>query len=246
MRSDNIIHGVCQMKFVSLYALKEMGRQKKFVIPCMFTLLNACFGFFSLIKTLECDFLGAAYFIIGAVFMDMLDGRVARALRSTSAIGMELDSLADAVSFCVAPAILLYSLYCVDMHIVGVMALSFYMCAGLSRLARFNVSGPKPFFIGLPTPIAAFFIVQVVLHEAWLSQIGCMPTFPVVVSIVTLLGVLMVSPVLYPSFKKITPYMIYRLLSLISIAVGLSWWYQAPFFLITTFLYILLGSRFCF
>lgn len=234
------------MKLLSLYALREIGREKKFVIPCIFTLLNACFGFFSLIKTLEGDFIAAAYFIIAAVFMDMLDGRVARILRSTSAIGMELDSLADAVSFCVAPSILLYSAYSADTHVMGVVVLSFYMCAGLSRLARFNVSEPKQFFIGLPTPIAAFFIAQLILKEAWLVQAGLMPTFFVFLSVVALLGVLMVSPMRYPSFKVLSFFSVCVLLCVSSSLIGLCWWYQLPYFLMSTLVYILFGTFFVF
>jgi CDP-diacylglycerol--serine O-phosphatidyltransferase len=230
------------MKFISIGTLKKMGRQKKFVIPCLFTLLNACFGFFALIKIVEYDFIGAAYCIIGAVVMDILDGRVARALHSTSAIGMELDSLADAVSFCVAPALLLYSLYCADMQMIGALALSFYMCAGLSRLARFNVSEPKSFFTGLPTPVAAFFIAQCVCQESWLIHVGYMPPLSIIVGLIIALGVLMVSPVRYPSFKKLTYVSLCSLLCGFSVLLMISWWYQLPFFLLCCLLYIVCGG----
>lgn len=230
------------MKFISMGRLKTMGRQKKFVIPCMFTLLNACFGFFALIKIVEYDFIGAAYCIIGAVVMDMLDGRVARALQSTSSFGMELDSLADAVSFCVAPALLVYSLYCADMHLIGVVALSFYMCAGLSRLARFNVSESRSFFTGLPTPVAAFFIAQCVCQEAWLIHVGYMPPFAFIIGLILALGVLMVSPVKYPSFKKLTYFSLGVLLSGLSVLVIASWWYHLPFFLLGCLVYIICGG----
>lgn len=229
------------MKFVSLCSLKAMGREKKFVIPCLFTLFNACCGFLSLIKTLEGNYSAASYFIIVAVFMDMLDGRVARVLRSTSAIGMELDSLADAVSFCVAPAVLLYSGNNLNTSVAGVIVLSLYLCAGLSRLARFNVSEPKPFFIGLPTTVAAFCIAQFMLQESWFAYMGWTPSYTVLLSLIAALGMLMVSPVRYPAFKKGSSGSKTRMLGVLGIIYICAWWLQFPFFLLCSLLYIVFG-----
>ncbi|MDP3888991.1 MAG: CDP-diacylglycerol--serine O-phosphatidyltransferase, partial [bacterium] len=159
------------MKSIRLQAIKKSGKKNLFIIPYIFTFLNACFGFLSIIKTLEFDFVMAAYCIILAACMDLLDGRLARAFGSTSCFGMELDSLCDAISFCLAPAILLYNWYLTDLDLVGFVVLSFYICAGLSRLARFNIGihTNKMFFVGLPTPVAAFLMSEFVLHSTWID-----------------------------------------------------------------------------
>ena len=91
--------------------LKKKGKQNLFIVPFLFTFANAVFGLLSVIKTLECEFVTASYCIILAALMDFFDGKLARAFNSTSCLGMELDSLCDAISFCFAPAILLYSWY---------------------------------------------------------------------------------------------------------------------------------------
>jgi len=250
------------LKFMPLHELrqelKKFGKKKKFIIPCFFTLLNACFGFFSIIKTLEGDCISAAYLIVGAAWMDMIDGRIARRFGSTSAIGKELDSLADAISFCVAPAILLYnwlsfentSLFtifipggrslAINSSFLAALFLSFYMCAGISRLARFNVnSSNSSFFTGLPTPIAAFFITQVVLQTSWLSQSGYhmnnnFVNNNLLLAAITLVAILMVSNVKYPSFKKLspsrTPYLCATLAGSILLLLCMCWALKLPFF----------------
>jgi len=234
------------MKSTTFQYLKKMGKQKKFFIPCVFTLFNACAGFFSLIKTLQYDFDSAAYFIIAAAFFDMFDGRVARALKSTSAIGMELDSLADAISFCVAPVFLLYTLYFVDAGMISLLILSLYMCSGLSRLARFNVSEPNFLFSkGLPVPIAALCIIQCVLQEAWLAQfftkMGGISLSAGIIGIVISIAVLMISAVPYPTFKRMTfRSLAYVFCSFICLAFLFSY-YKSPFILSYIVAYILLG-----
>jgi CDP-diacylglycerol--serine O-phosphatidyltransferase len=232
------------MKLISLYSLKEFGKKKKFIIPCIFTLLNACFGFFSIIKTLEFDFVSAAYFIVGAAWMDMIDGRIARLFGSTSAIGKELDSLADAVSFCVAPAILLHTRYCIGTSYISAIVLSVYICAGLSRLARFNVSKPTFFFIGLPTPIAAFFVTQLVLQTNWLAHNGYTLTHTTLLALVLLLSLLMISPIRYPSFKKLTPALWGGIALFIMLLFLLCLISKLPFFLTVTMIYLIFGSLF--
>jgi CDP-diacylglycerol--serine O-phosphatidyltransferase len=259
------------LKFMPLHELKqelrEFGKRKKFVIPCSFTLLNACFGFFSIIKTLEGDCISAAYLIVGAAWMDMIDGRIARRFGSTSAIGKELDSLADAVSFCVAPAILLYnwlsfenfSLFtlafipgyslAINNNFVTGLFLSFYLCAGISRLARFNANTSNPiFFTGLPTPMAAFFITQLVLQITELNHSGYLVSNGLLLAVTVLISVLMVSNIKYPSFKKVTPsrtpHLCAALTGYILLLFVTCWVLKLPFFLLLITSYILLGSLF--
>ena len=91
--------------------MKKTYNHLKTVVPFIFTFANVFFGFFSIIKTIEGDFIAAALSIIVAAVMDGIDGRLARYLGTDGDLGSELDSLCDAVSFCLAPAVLLYSWY---------------------------------------------------------------------------------------------------------------------------------------
>jgi len=189
--------------------LRESGKRKLFVIPYFFTFANAFFGFMAVIKTFDYEFIAAAYCIGLAVLMDFLDGRLARALHSSSYLGMELDSLSDAVSFCFAPVVLLYSWYLNESGILGVFVLTAYLCAGLLRLAKFNVlsaqEGTKSFFVGLPTTIAAFFIALIIIHSQWiLASPFRFLLHPIGILIVpAVLAFLMISPFKFPSFKRL-------------------------------------------
>src|SRR5262245_44761503 len=97
------------MRLISFENMHPSSKKKLFIIPFLFTFGNALCGFMSVIKTLDEEFMLAAFFILLAALMDLCDGRLARWFGSTSVLGMELDSLCDAISFCFAPAILLYS-----------------------------------------------------------------------------------------------------------------------------------------
>lgn len=166
-------------------------------IPQMFTFMNAFFGFLAILKSLEGSFMIASCCIMLAALMDACDGRVARALRVTSCFGGELDSLADAISFCLAPAVFVYSWYPTPLRMAGICILAFYLCAGLARLARFNTkNAPEAsyYFQGLPTTLAAFCIAalpsSIFVHQK------------IALGIVMILAFLMISTVPFPSFKK--------------------------------------------
>src|SRR3989338_3074570 len=129
------------MNFLLLQLRERMAqssRHLKVLIPFFFTFGNVFFGFYSIIKTIEGDFIAAALCIMAAAIMDAIDGRLARFLGTAGDLGSELDSLCDAVSFCLAPSVLLYSWYLHDFGHAGlfVPALVLYLCAGLFRLAR--------------------------------------------------------------------------------------------------------------
>src|SRR5207302_8350515 len=101
-------------------------------------------------------------------FFDAFDGRVARLTRTQSDFGVELDSLADVISFGVAPAILVYKWALAGLGIGGIVISSIYAACGAIRLARFNVlahseSGTQRYFVGLPIPLAAGMLVAVVI-----------------------------------------------------------------------------------
>lgn len=174
-------------------------------LPFFFTFANAALGLLSILQALEASYVTAAYCILLAAFMDSCDGRIARALGLTSTIGMELDSLCDAISFCLAPAVLLYSFSLHEFGMLGLAAVTLYLCAGLFRLARFNTMSDcyQGFFLGLPTPIAAFVLICLVLYNDWLSEsvIRIVLNKYLLVAIIISLAVLMVSSILFPSFK---------------------------------------------
>lgn len=192
---------------MNLISFKSSGKKNLFIIPFFFTFGNALCGFLSVINTLEEDFAMAALFILLAALMDLCDGRLARWFGSTSVLGMELDSLCDAISFCFAPAILLYSWSLYQLGTFGMIVLGLYLCAGLFRLARFNISSinQTSFFTGLPTTIAAFFFANLVLYESWISRssFATMMRPERVAFMVAVVALLMISSVKFPSLKMV-------------------------------------------
>lgn len=191
-----------------LMKVTKIKKQQYRHIPCIFTFLNALFGFLAILKALDGDTVRAALLLIVAACMDVLDGRLARALHSTSYFGMELDSLCDALSFCVAPAVVVYC--CLGDYSLGLggkMVLAFYVCAGLGRLAKFNVTSTKQqdYFIGLPTTLAAFFISQLLMYQSWLETHVSALLFHknCILVVMTCLALLMISTIKFYSFKNI-------------------------------------------
>jgi CDP-diacylglycerol---serine O-phosphatidyltransferase len=174
------------------------------VIPFFFTFANALLGMFALMQTLDDQFIVAVYCILLAAFMDSLDGRIARLFGVTSGIGGELDSLCDAISFCLAPAILIYSWGVQDFGIIGLAVVGLYLCAGLFRLARFNVFHQKSEnFLGLPTPMAAFFLLSFILYRDWFEAHSAYFVFNknFFSLVILFIAFLMVSSIQFPSFK---------------------------------------------
>src|SRR4029077_1820506 len=90
---------------------QERYRKRLSPVPFFFTFANATLGFLAVIKALEGDATSSVYCILAAACMDVFDGRLARALGTTSTLGVELDSLVDGVSFCFAPAVIFYTTY---------------------------------------------------------------------------------------------------------------------------------------
>jgi CDP-diacylglycerol---serine O-phosphatidyltransferase len=189
-------------------------RKAMFVLPNLFTVSSIFLGFYSM--TLSAgdaspeQLYRAALAIFFAIFFDMFDGRVARMTRTQSDFGVQLDSLADVVSFGAAPALLVYKWALAPMGFLGLfLSFSFAACGAL-RLARFNVlaaRGDKAshrYFVGLPIPLAAGALVSVVI--AHYRQFGSAtdPTTHVPIAVgVGLLSFLMVSTVRYRTFKDV-------------------------------------------
>jgi len=192
-----------------------------YIIPSLFTCGNMAFGILSVFSSIDGQFIPAAWFLIGALACDILDGRIARMTKTTSDFGLQLDSLSDLISFGIAPAMMMYTMVLEKMGKTGIaIAILYVLCAAL-RLARFNVlaqSGEvKKHFVGLPTPASAGLIISFVLSYELLAAEGnsfsskkipelmeLMPTFFRIMPIViVVLSFLMVSNIPYMSFKKL-------------------------------------------
>jgi CDP-diacylglycerol--serine O-phosphatidyltransferase len=173
------------------------------ILPSLFTVGNLFLGFWAVVKTLNGELAEAAPLILWAIVLDLLDGRIARMTGTTSEFGGELDSLADVVSFGVAPALLAYQWsFAQAIPRAGWLAAFLFVMCGALRLARFNVQRHAVdgrFFVGLPIPAAAGQIAVLVqfLPEGPLGR----PAALMVLSVVVALSFLMVSTLRYRSFK---------------------------------------------
>lgn len=171
------------------------------ILPSLFTTGNLFCGFYSILHSFAHDFERASYAILLAGIFDVLDGRVARMTKSTSKFGVEYDSIADVVSFGVAPAILAYVWMLQPYGRLGWAAAFFFAACGALRLARFNTIAdelPKSFFLGLPIPAAANTVAALVIAQNNLDFL--IPESGILVLIFAL-GLLMVSNVRYRSLK---------------------------------------------
>lgn len=172
------------------------------ILPSLFTTGNVFCGFYAFIAVSNEKFVVAAWAIVAAMIFDMLDGRIARLTKTTSAFGLEYDSIADVISFGMAPAFLVYSWVLRPFGRMGWMAAFLFLLCGSLRLARFNVTKPDLMdnqFIGLPIPGAAAMISSIVIVFN-----NVVDPHPVVMAfVVYFLAFLMVSNIRYPSFKKL-------------------------------------------
>jgi len=177
-----------------------------YLIPSLFTTGNLICGFFSVISTFNEEYLQAAIFVILAHLLDGLDGYVARLTKATSQFGVEFDSLADLVSFGLAPAILVYYWALVPWGTWGWLAACLFVVCGALRLARFNVqirNVEKSHFVGLPIPAAAEMIVATVLMYYFLGGEGAANKRIILLLVIYLLAGLMVSNFQYFSLKQL-------------------------------------------
>ncbi|MCP4632605.1 MAG: CDP-diacylglycerol--serine O-phosphatidyltransferase [candidate division Zixibacteria bacterium] len=182
-------------------------RDLKGIFPGVFTMGNMFCGFLAIIACVRgADPAEPAWLIVLAVFLDILDGRVARLSNSASRFGVELDSLADLVSFAVAPAVMLYSYKLVTFGNWGWILGFIYIMAASFRLARFNLQAgleTKRNFIGLPVPAAAFSLATYVIfsQNVW----GEVRLEKLAVTMVIGFALLMVSSIEYESNPDISP-----------------------------------------
>jgi len=183
----------------------EKLRKGVYLFPSLFTAGNLICGFFSIISTFNGDYIHATYFIILANVLDGLDGYAARLTRSTSQFGVEFDSLADVVSFGVAPAVLVYFWALIPWGTWGWLAACTYVVCGALRLSRFNVQSAAPakgYFVGLPIPAAAEMIASIVLMYYFLGGEGSPSKHVTLLLVIYGLAGLMVSGFRYFSLKN--------------------------------------------
>jgi CDP-diacylglycerol--serine O-phosphatidyltransferase len=184
--------------------LRARRGQGIFLLPSLLTTGNLFCGFFALVLTVEYRYTEAALAIFVAMIMDMLDGRVARLMKATSQFGVEFDSLADVVSFCVAPAFLLHSFALKDLGRAAWFGGFLFVICGALRLARFNVhtgTSDKRYFVGLPTPAAAAVAASAVIFLQG-DELNRVVLGAIAVA-TYLVALLMVSTFRYWSFKEI-------------------------------------------
>jgi CDP-diacylglycerol--serine O-phosphatidyltransferase len=253
-------------------------RRAAYALPTLFTAGNVFLGFYAMMETFRAAVLNtqgaagasghfrAAAIAIGAsVFLDGLDGRIARLTKTVSDFGREMDSLADVISFGIAPAVLAYAWgvefagvppapFTIEhLHRAGYFCAFLYLLCGAIRLARFNVqTNPVPknpgradrkYFVGMPIPAAAGMVASVVYAfvdsgplQWWVFSLAW-------IGLLGLLSFLMVSTWRYPSFKDLSLMRPRSPLTfvLVSILIYLVWDLSQPILLGMSVCYVLSG-----
>jgi len=187
-------------------------RKAMFVLPNLFTVSSIFLGFYALTlcagEATPYQLYQAALAIFFAMFFDAFDGRVARMTKTQSDFGVQLDSLADVISFGAAPSLLVYKWALAPLGFTGLFVSFSFAACGALRLARFNVlaqrgdKGSSRFFVGLPIPLAAGAITALVIahFKQFGEATGAADRIPVA-AVVVLLSFLMVSTIKYRTFK---------------------------------------------
>ena len=173
------------------------------ILPSLFTTGNVFCGFYAFVAVLNEQFYFAAWAIVAGMIFDGLDGRIARLTKTPSAFGEQYDSLADIITFGMAPALLAYSWVLKPFGRLGWMAAFLFLLCATLRLARFNVTNPEirsKHFIGLPSPASAVVIASIVIAFEDLFATRMNPF--IMVMVVYALAFLMVSNIKYPAFKQ--------------------------------------------
>jgi CDP-diacylglycerol--serine O-phosphatidyltransferase len=202
--------------------LRETRGRGIYLLPSLLTTGNLFCGFFAMLLAVQGRWVEASIAIFVAMVMDALDGRVARLMKATSQFGVEYDSLADVVSFCVAPAFVLYLLALSRLGRAAWFGAFLFVICGALRLARFNVhtgTVDRRFFVGLPTPAAAGVVASTVL----LVQGAELPRW-LLVAIAAgtyLVALLMVSTFRYWSFKEFDAARRHPVQTLLVVVLGL-------------------------
>ncbi|MFQ5657392.1 MAG: CDP-diacylglycerol--serine O-phosphatidyltransferase [Candidatus Methylomirabilales bacterium] len=229
--------------------MKREVRRGVYILPSILTIGNLFCGFYAIIAIYKVDYWKAAIAIVIALALDFLDGAVARLAKATSDFGVELDSLADLVSFGVAPGMLAYAFAMQPFGRIGWLAAFLFAACGALRLARFNIQTKKldkRYFVGLPIPAAAGIIASCVLflgETPALMVFGYEVLSPEVTSalmvvLVTVTALLMVSKIRYRSLKEIDISRRHPFTILISLLIAMLVIASEPRFLLFGFFFL--------
>ena len=211
-------------------------RKTLFILPNLITLSSIFCGFDSIRLSATAsesnpeNFYRAALLLVFALFFDMLDGRVARLTKTQSSFGLQIDSLADVVSFGTAPALLVYQWSLYRRDIPGLVVAFAFTGAAAVRLARFNVlsmdeagkpTKPGKYIVGLPVPGAAGILISIVVaNHAVAGELGSRKYSWAMMALTLFLSFLMVSTIKFRSFKDLK--LNARSVALVFFAVGSS------------------------
>jgi CDP-diacylglycerol--serine O-phosphatidyltransferase len=240
--------------------MEPTGNRRKtiYLLPNLLTTGSLFAGFYSIISSLNQDFVSAAIAIFIALILDGLDGRVARLLNAQSAFGAQYDSLSDLLSFGIAPPLLAYNFNELFLNPLGFSKLAWlsafiFLAAVALRLARFNVQldsvhesrKAKRYFHGMPCPAGAALMASMI----WVCSVHGYQniTYSIaVVSVMLVASFLMVSNIRFRSFKDIDPRINIRftyMVLLVLILVGI-WWRPAEMLFSVFALYLISGPIF--
>src|SRR6267378_5497691 len=221
-------------------------RRGVYLLPSLLTMGNMFCGYACVVYAMRGEYETAAPFIGIAVVLDMLDGRIARLTGTASAFGVEFDSLADVISFGIAPAILSFAWGLQSLGRLGWAAGFLFVAAAAMRLARFNVQsaagGDKRYFVGMPSPAAAAIPACTVFAYPW-GLFDYRQALPAL-AVVLVPAVLMVSTIRFRSFKTLDsktrrPYTV-----LIFVAAAIMLIATHPRFMLVAMAYSYLASAF--
>jgi CDP-diacylglycerol--serine O-phosphatidyltransferase len=213
--------------FIKGAVMPESKRKGIYLLPNLLTTAGLFSGFYAVVASMNGHFEAAAVAIFIAMVFDGLDGRVARMTNTQSEFGAEYDSMADMVSFGMAPALVAYNWGLSGLGKIGWLAAFIYVAGAALRLARFNTQigiADKRYFQGLASPAAAALVAGLVWVGGEYDVNG--DDYGVVVALVTsLAGLLMVSNFKYNSFKEVNwhgkvPFVALLLIMLIFVVVA--------------------------
>tara|TARA_B100001750_G_scaffold28420_1_gene18849 strand:+ start:96 stop:869 length:774 start_codon:yes stop_codon:yes gene_type:complete len=188
---------------------KKNNRPKRLTrsfIPNVATVFNMFLGFLAITLIMEGEPIKAGWVMLVAGLFDAIDGKLARLFGLSSRFGTEFDSLADTISFCAVPSVLIYSIYVEGLPTLLGAVISFMpLLFGTIRLAKFNIDvdgSPKPYFTGLTTPLAAISFISYMLFNY--QMYGDMGDPRLALVLIFSLSFLMVSPVRFPKFPLLS------------------------------------------
>ncbi len=232
-----------------LHAFNRGGQDRRALrrgvslLPSLFTLANLFCGWACVVHAMRGEFATAAPFIGVAVVLDMLDGRIARMTGTTSDFGVQLDSLADLISFGMAPAVLAFQWGLVPLGRMGWAVGFVYLTAAALRLARFNIqtNTDKRYFIGLPSPAAAGLVAATIFYFP--DGLAAKPLAWIGMVMLMVPALLMVSTIRFQSFKTFDLGMRggYRLLLVFAAFIGLLVTYPHEVLIVIAYSYFASG-----